>query len=330
MSNQSFVQKSHFKIYDAIIPLFRIITLIILISLLFYYKKSKLDWNLSFVVVYFIYAIILLFFPKLRVLIAWKYPVIIGAFETLIISYGLSITGATHSLLYYSYILVIVFFGIVHKETYLAIVTAFICVCYALVCVMENGFTFYCVYRFLYLIVLAIFIALIHGRTKNYNAKLIEQDQLTGLYNRQYLFSMVEDYIKEPSKEEKKFLLFMIDVNDFKKINDTFGHLEGDKILCDVAYVLKREIGSNGIVARYGGDEFVVFLAGVDSQNAKRIREEIHQAIKDFFANQINLSIGYANYPLHGTDFELLFQLADEEMYKQKMKYKESKKVNKI
>ncbi|KAB1439705.1 GGDEF domain-containing protein [Candidatus Galacturonibacter soehngenii] len=321
-NKSSFVQKSHFKIYDAIIPMFRLITTVILMVLMIHYRKTTLNWNFSFIVVYLIYGMILLAFPKLRILIVWKYPIIIGLCETLMLSYGLSITGGFDSILYFSYIFIIVFFGIVHKVINLFIVTIFIGACYFGIAIFDGGLTFYAMFRLLFLFALAIFIGLIYGKTNDYSAKLLEQDQLTGLYNRQYFFSVLEDYIKDTSKEKKQFLLFMIDVNDFKKINDTFGHLEGDKILCDVAYLLKQEIGTSGIVARYGGDEFVILIADKNSIDATPIKEQLQDTIKEFFSNRISLSIGYASFPMNGTDSQVLFQLADEEMYKEKIKHK--------
>lgn len=322
MKSKSFVSKSHFKIYDAIIPLFRLVTTLILMSLMLYYRKSNLNYSFSFIVIYLIYAMILVFFPKLRVLIVWKYPIIIGICESLMISFGLSVTGGADSLLYFSYLFTIIFFGIVHKFKSLFVVTTVIAGCYLSICIFDGGLTFSAMFRFLYLFVLAIFINLIHGKTNNYNAKMLEQDQLTGLYNRQYLFSILDDYIKDTSKVKNRFLLFMIDVNDFKHINDTFGHLEGDKILCDVGYVLKREIGTHGIVARFGGDEFVILITDMEINDARQVKEQLQDRMNEFFSNRISLSIGCASYPLDGIDSECLFQLADEDMYKEKLKHK--------
>lgn len=322
MKSKSFVSKSHFKIYDAIIPLFRLVTTLILMSLMLYYRKSNLNYSFSFIIIYLIYAMILVFFPKLRVLIVWKYPIIIGICESLMLSFGLSVTGGADSLIYFSYLFTIIFFGIVHKCKSLFVVTSVIASSYLGICIFDGGLNFSSMFRFLYLFVLAIFINLIHGKTNNYNAKMLEQDQLTGLYNRQYLFHVLEDYIKDTSKIKKQFLLFMIDVNDFKKINDTFGHLEGDKILCDVGYVLKREIGRRGIVARFGGDEFVILITDAVLNDASQIKQQLHDQMNAFFANPVSLSIGCASYPLDGLEPECLFQLADEDMYKEKLKHK--------
>src|SRR3989338_10242594 len=83
-------------------------------------------------------------------------------------------------------------------------------------------------------------------------------DDLTGLFNRRYLFVELDDEIKKAEGEGVGFFVFMTDLDNFKNINDKYGHIKGDGILKNVASTLEGALGGKGIVARYAGDEFAM------------------------------------------------------------------------
>lgn len=150
----------------------------------------------------------------------------------------------------------------------------------------------------------------------------ISRDSLTGLNNRKTLEPTFASYIKQVT-EVKNLFLFMIDLNDFKKINDTYGHPIGDKALVETANIITNSLnGMQGIVVRYGGDEFIVmgFLYG--NANAvsyeKQVKVNFEQWNKDH-NNPYTLSIciGWSRYH-EGESLKDLMAKADEKLYQEK------------
>lgn len=140
------------------------------------------------------------------------------------------------------------------------------------------------------------------------STELIEElhyDSLTGVYNKK----AITDYAKSVLKEEKKnrVTLVILDIDHFKEVNDTYGHLLGDKILTRVGNRLRSLVGDDGVVGRIGGDEFMIVFNGINDDTMLRGRlRSIRTQIKWEFANDfektnITTSIGAAIYPNNGT-----------------------------
>lgn len=129
-----------------------------------------------------------------------------------------------------------------------------------------------------------------------------ERDPLTGLLNRQTLFEFSSKEISKAQRVGHSLSLLLIDIDDFKTINDTFGHIAGDQLLKEFASVLSGSTREYDIVGRYGGDEFVILLPSTNHQQAARVAEKIIQAVnqKEFaFRGQqmtTSPSIGVATY----------------------------------
>ncbi len=159
------------------------------------------------------------------------------------------------------------------------------------------------------------------------NQELIEMrrraltDSLTEILNNKTFEQNVSDVLKE--NLDSSALLF-VDLDDFKMINDTYGHLVGDKVLKEVANILKRVTDKNDLVGRSGGDEFVVFLQKIHSKEdamyiGKRICEEIAEMIRRMGIEQEGgASIGMAVAPEDGRNYEKLMKAADERLYRVK------------
>lgn len=149
-----------------------------------------------------------------------------------------------------------------------------------------------------------------------------ERDSLTGLYNRVMAESFITQSLKEYEGTRSAFL--MLDLDDFKNINDMHGHYAGDFVLCSIAEVLKTSFRSDDTVARMGGDEFCVFIKRIPSEKfLLRKAEEIaegfeHIAYKDIKQNTISMSIGIAICPEHGNTFMELYKKADAALYQAK------------
>lgn len=148
-------------------------------------------------------------------------------------------------------------------------------------------------------------------------------DMLTGLPNRTKAFNIVDDHIKNHKDPDHKDALLYIDIDNFKYINDTFGHLYGDQILKEVAEKLKTLIDKRIQVARFGGDEFIVFILDSDYGEVKSVAKTIMSLLDQNIelqgkSNYISVSIGIAIYPDHASSYEELMQYADTAMCKAK------------
>ncbi len=149
-------------------------------------------------------------------------------------------------------------------------------------------------------------------------------DPGTGLYNKR----AIHEYAMEKTQERKELYLAMMDVDDFKKVNDSFGHMFGDEVLSKVSEIMRAVIDSRGMVGRFGGDEFMLVLDGVSSEEelrrifktiSKNIQWE-YQDIKETMA--ITTSCGVAKFPDDAANFEDLFKKADKALYVAKEKGK--------
>jgi len=145
-------------------------------------------------------------------------------------------------------------------------------------------------------------------------------DALTGLYNRTYL-----NEILNINRDAKYLTVFMFDIDKLKYVNDNFGHLEGDKLICDASNVFKNCFRETDTVARIGGDEFVAILQDGDIEMAEMFKKRINEAIIINNQNeqashlQLSVSIGFAVAESKEDTLENLMNKADELMYADKM-----------
>jgi len=152
------------------------------------------------------------------------------------------------------------------------------------------------------------------------------KDPLTGLYNRKFLCNYIEKvWIKENRRENFSFSLIFIDLDNFKPINDNFGHEEGDKVLKEVADILKENFRKCDFIIRYAGDEFIILinLQNNHISNIKKIINSLRKRVEKKL-NKYNLSFSYgiAIYPKDGKKLSTLLKKADTKMYKEKEKRK--------
>ena len=168
------------------------------------------------------------------------------------------------------------------------------------------------------LIMLALtIIAINHSR--RYFRELALRDGLTGLYNHRFFQTELQTLIKR--KAYRKISLLMLDLDNFKHINDTYGHQAGDKILQRVAAILLENIRETDIAARYGGEEFAVILPGISLKEALKVAERNRKAIKNRCA--CTISIGVSALPECATTAQELIKTADQALYRAKAKCKD-------
>jgi diguanylate cyclase (GGDEF)-like protein len=162
--------------------------------------------------------------------------------------------------------------------------------------------------------------------------KLTITDTLTGLLNRRYLNERLKDEVARSERYGHHLSILMLDLDGFKYCNDTFGHLFGDKTLKDIADTLLNTVRSMDIVARYGGDEFMVILPetgetlAIDIAERLRINVEKNAVLPRDVSGQrqqtLTSSIGIACYPEHGKTIDLLLENVDKALYRAKNKGK--------
>lgn len=146
-------------------------------------------------------------------------------------------------------------------------------------------------------------------------------DHLTKAYNRSFLFHFLPEILNNAQKKDYSVALFIVDLDNFKHINDTYGHLGGDRVLKDVAESLKLPLRENDYLIRYGGDEFLIIHEDVNLKSAstvgKRIIDSV-RALKINFKDKIiiqTVSMGFSLFPDDAKDLESLIERADEALY---------------
>jgi diguanylate cyclase (GGDEF)-like protein len=163
--------------------------------------------------------------------------------------------------------------------------------------------------------------------------RLTITDDLTKLYNYRYLMQFLEAEVKRCLRYKKKVSLLFVDVDGFKRINDTFGHLVGSQALAEMGQVFRRILRETDVVGRYGGDEFVIVLPETPLNGAMVIAERIRKKVEDYefiaqnVAIRLTVSLGVANCPKHTLTAEGLIKKADAAMYRAKELSKNSIKV---
>ncbi len=151
------------------------------------------------------------------------------------------------------------------------------------------------------------------------------RDGLTGLLNHTALYERLQEEVTRARHARQPLSLIFIDLDDFKTINDTYGHLEGDRLLRAFANLLRQHVRSSDIAARYGGDEFAVVLPGLGAEEAVRVAERIRTTFRARpliwigpMPISITVSLGVASFPDHGEDPLGLLRRADEALYQAK------------
>ncbi len=150
--------------------------------------------------------------------------------------------------------------------------------------------------------------------------KMAMKDQLTDTYNRHYLLETANQRVARSMRNNQPCSVLMMDIDHFKVINDTHGHAAGDSVLKGFASMLKQESRQEDIVARFGGEEFVIFLDECGLTTAAKIAERIRQRIEELKPSGINVtvSIGAAQLKIGKEGFTDLVKRADDAMYKAK------------
>ncbi|MBN2840188.1 MAG: diguanylate cyclase [Coriobacteriia bacterium] len=166
-------------------------------------------------------------------------------------------------------------------------------------------------------------VAVENSRLYRLTKRLSITDELTDLYNYRFLQQRLDDEIHRAERYDKRLSFLMLDIDDFKRVNDVHGHRVGDQVLAEVSALLKSTVREVDVVARYGGEEFSVILPETDAPGAFIAAEKIREAValqrfRDADGEpvvHVTVSIGLASFPSHATDKEALLRAADDAVY---------------
>ncbi len=155
--------------------------------------------------------------------------------------------------------------------------------------------------------------------------KLTTIDSLTGLYNRRYFDEQLDKEIHRSFRNGHTFSLVMIDIDNFKKVNDSYGHPLGDEVLKGLSFIIKNHLRSEDVGARYGGEEFIILLPHTDINGAWIFSERLLESVRGYdFPKELKITFsgGISNYPYHSDEQHRLVEIADKGLYLSKMRGK--------
>jgi diguanylate cyclase (GGDEF)-like protein len=155
--------------------------------------------------------------------------------------------------------------------------------------------------------------------------KLAAIDSLTNIYNRRFGMERLKEDFSRSVRDQSMLTVAMVDIDSFKRVNDNYGHVVGDKAIILTSSIIKGALREGDIAIHYGGDEFLVILHGASSDNATKVCERIRNQVQDSILKEgdlqisISVSIGICSYPeqLPGNEVQLI-DMADQALYNAK------------
>ena len=173
----------------------------------------------------------------------------------------------------------------------------------------------------LFTIAIVIYFSFFLYKSAKKNKELMQLDSLTKLYNRRGFYTLIEPIFAYLQRMDKNYSVIIVDIDFFKKVNDTYGHKIGDEVIQSISHILRSLNRKDTLCARWGGEEFLVFVQDVDSKITQTITTRIHNSINSIKHSQKNLtitvSIGTCTSDT-SEDFETVFSKADEALYRAK------------
>ena len=178
--------------------------------------------------------------------------------------------------------------------------------------------------------IIIVILLWIFGRKYDNDMLFAYKDALTGIYNRRFVSEIFPKMMSQVSSKNEKLNVIVLDVNKFKQINDTHGHEKGDAVLKSISDVIAKSVRKNDIVARWGGDEFLILTACSNEFSAFKITQRIDQNLQKTSQDlqlDISVSMRTAVYPDDAITANQLIRVADDNMYTVKHRWDSFKKV---
>ena len=243
-------------------------------------------------------------------------------------------SGGVHSPLVNLFLLPIVTAALALGKRAAALVVVLVCACYPLVGMLTDGLeTLNGEFGIAAVGVLAPFVLVAFSTTllvdnintaKSRIRALSDRDELTSLYNMRAFARLAEQEHETSSRVERTYSVLMVDIEHLKIVNDTYGHEAGSRAVKLVAEALLRLTRSTDVVARYGGDEFIVLLGGANKEIAEEVAQRIRNVVfsttleVDVKMVRIKANVGAAAFPENGNNLQAVMAAADRAMYKDK------------
>ena len=259
----------------------------------------------------------------------------ISAADVILISIFSYLLGGINSDIYILMFFIIGYCGVCSEKSRIVYISVFSIISYTAATILwvknYNGdFSYWSLaLRDLFIAMAAIGISFIAGEARKYNEmhkkefKLARTDKLTGLANRHYLEQKLHEEAEccDFSGEPLNILIF--DLDNFKKFNDTYGHIWGDKLLSLFSDIIKQNVRKTDIPVRYGGEEFLIMIRGLDIEIAKSVGDRIRRQLEkqriyvgsEEQRKRVTVSCGVAQYPKHSSSVKEVIDLADKALY---------------
>lgn len=157
---------------------------------------------------------------------------------------------------------------------------------------------------------------LVQAGQRRYYQDISAVDGLTSVYNHRHFHEMMDWNIAHLKRLPQAFSLFIIDIDDFKKYNDTHGHVEGDKVLHNTAQLFVTATRDSDMIFRYGGEEFAIILSQTEQKNAQKLGERLLETVRS--QTPVRISIGLATFPTNAQTKNDLIKRADKALYRAK------------
>ncbi|MEW8507820.1 MAG: GGDEF domain-containing protein [Candidatus Thiodiazotropha sp.] len=189
-----------------------------------------------------------------------------------------------------------------------------------------NLFSISAIFFLVFFTIIVLYAYSLTAKIEQGRAKLAHErniDALTGLLNRRALFERSTNLFQAHQNGNGVVVLFA-DLDGFKSVNDTHGHHMGDRVLAEVAACIAKTVRSDDVVARYGGDEFLLLLPHATKDEGELVACRVRQGIDDYARENgidISISIGLGKYPDHGIDLESVISCVDKAMYRSKLEH---------
>ena len=246
----------------------------------------------------------------------------------------LVVSGGVNSPLVNLYLLPIITAALALGKRAAALVVALVFLCYPLVGMLTEGLQgLNPQFAITAVGVLAPFVLVAFSTTllvdnintaKSRIRALSDRDELTSLYNMRAFARLAEQEHDAASRGDRPYSILMIDIEHLKTINDTYGHEAGSRAVNLVAEALLRLTRSSDVVARYGGDEFIALLSGVDKEIAEEVAQRVRNVVfsttleVDVKMVRVKVNVGAASFPETGNNLQTVMAAADRAMYKDK------------
>lgn len=183
------------------------------------------------------------------------------------------------------------------------------------------------IFFLVFFIIIVLYSYSLTAKIEQGRAKLAQErniDALTGLLNRRALLERAAQMLQTASAQGCEFVVMFADLDGFKAVNDTHGHHVGDRVLAAVASRIAATVRGVDLVARYGGDEFILILPATTKEAGELVARRVRQVINDYASENgidFGVSIGMGRYPDHGADVEAVIAAVDQAMYRSKLQH---------